>query len=102
MAAEAGEAEIASILVKAGAAIDAVNRFNETPLYFAAYDGHTDVVRVLIEAGADRTIKNKEGKDAVFAAQASMEDAVIELVCGVPDAEGQEKPEEEEIDEGLD
>ena len=33
----------------------------KTPLYNAAYRGHLDVVRALLNAGADKTIANNKG-----------------------------------------
>ena len=33
-----------------------------TPVLNAAYNGHLDVVRALLNAGADKTIADKDGK----------------------------------------
>ena len=41
-----------------------------TPLWLAAWDGHLDVVRALLNAGADKTIANNDGKKP------------IDVVCG--------------------
>ena len=32
-----------------------------TPLFWAAYEGHVDIVRYLVEQGADINIKDKNG-----------------------------------------
>ena len=37
----------------------------KTPLYEAAFWGHLDVVRALLNAGADKTIANKYGKKPI-------------------------------------
>lgn len=41
--------------------IDKLEPNGSTALHTASYHGHTDVVRLLLEAGADRAIKNKFG-----------------------------------------
>ena len=36
-----------------------------TPLYYAAWCGHLDVVRALLNAGADKTIASKDGEKPI-------------------------------------
>lgn len=61
---------IAHALIKAGADIDcAENIHGRTPLHTAACNGRGDLVRVLIEAGADQTITDKRGMTAEEAMQ---------------------------------
>ena len=36
-----------------------------TPLFWAAYNGELDVVRALLNAGADKTIANNDGKKPI-------------------------------------
>ena len=40
-------------------------QFGQTPLYRAAGNGHLDVVRALLNAGADKTIANNDGKKPI-------------------------------------
>ncbi|KAL9136884.1 MAG: hypothetical protein Q9175_001914 [Cornicularia normoerica] len=47
------------------------NASGNTPLHWAALNGHLPVVKLLVEAGADPTVMNKAGKDAVYEAEAN-------------------------------
>jgi len=52
-AAKGGHTEVASILVAAGAKVNAESYYDETALVFAAANGHAETVRKLLELGAD-------------------------------------------------
>ena len=52
------------------------NASGNTPLHWAALNGHLSAVRLLIEAGADPTVVNKAGKDAVYEAEANEKNEV--------------------------
>jgi ankyrin repeat protein len=56
--------EVIPILVAAGVPLDDVDGFGFTPLMYAATldYGDTGVLEALLKAGADRTIKNEEGR----------------------------------------
>jgi hypothetical protein len=45
------------------------NYTGNTPLHWAALNTHLDCVKVLIEAGADISLKNDAGHDALFLAE---------------------------------
>lgn len=45
------------------------NHSGNTPLHWAALNTHIECVKALVEAGADVTIKNDAGHDAVFLAE---------------------------------
>ena len=58
--------ELAAALLAAGADVNAANESNgATPLHAAAFLGHADVVRVLLEGGADATAVTFDGQSAM-------------------------------------
>lgn len=63
-AATGGNLEVLRLLLDHDAYIDAQSPNRTTPLMMAARHKHPDVVRLLIEAGADPTARNEAGLDA--------------------------------------
>jgi ankyrin repeat protein len=63
-AAASGDDEIARILLRHGARIDAEAPAKFTPLMIAAREGQESTVRLLLEEGADATRKNSESLTA--------------------------------------
>lgn len=55
-----GSAETVSRLLVAGVAVDRRNHLGNTALMEAAANGRWDVVRVLLEGGADRSLRNHD------------------------------------------
>jgi len=82
-AAERGDAELAEVLVYAGANVSAVTRIGlYTPLHLAAKAGNPAVVRVLIKGGAEVNAKsNPSGATAVHLAALSGNPDVINLLA---------------------
>ncbi|GFU39754.1 ankyrin repeat and KH domain-containing protein 1 [Nephila pilipes] len=71
-AASAGHVEVAKLLVERGASINThSNEFKESALTLACYKGHLEMVRFLLEAGADREHKTDEMHTALM--EASMD-----------------------------
>lgn len=83
------------------------NAAGNTPLHWAALNGHIAVVELLLENGADAMICNGVGHDALFEAQQSGKEAVVEAILKMlpedevdEDAEGVSREDEEEISAG--
>ena len=80
-AATNGHVEIIRILLEQHAYIDAESPNGTTPLMMAAHYGSPSAVKVLLEAGADPTIKNQLGLTAIdFANRAGRQDSA-ELIA---------------------
>lgn len=64
-AAEKGDLDaVKAALAARSADKDATNRFGRTPLIEAARNGHLNIIELLLEAGADVTVRNKFGQSA--------------------------------------
>ena len=50
------------MLCDAGFNVNASDKFKDTPLHSAADQGHTDIVKLLVDAGAAVTVRNLAGK----------------------------------------
>lgn len=57
-----GHYNVAMILVKAGANVNAKGLDDDTPLHDAAIVGQLKLVKMLVERGADPCYKNRKGK----------------------------------------
>lgn len=62
--------------------INAVNDAGNTALHWAALNGHLESVKLLVEFGADVTIVNKAGHDAVFEAEINDKGEVVDWLLG--------------------
>lgn len=87
--------------------INQQNSAGNTALHWAALNGHLDCVKVLLDAGADPTIKNKAGHDAVYEAEINDKTEVVEWVLtegsglekGIGDSEGGGQERDENMQE---
>ncbi|EEC47525.1 predicted protein, partial [Phaeodactylum tricornutum CCAP 1055/1] len=59
-----GHSNVMEYLIGLKGDVNAVDADGDTPLHDAAKFGHDAVVEALLKAGADKTIRNKEGKSA--------------------------------------
>ena len=58
--------------------LNSQNSSGNTPIHWASLNGHLEAVKVLIGAGADPTITNHAGHDAVYEAEINGRDTVVE------------------------
>lgn len=91
-AATAGHLEIMQILLDENAYIDAESPNKSTPLMMAAQYGSTQAVKLLLEAGADPTLRNELGLSAVeFAHRGGRPDAAALISGAIRERSGKGK-----------
>jgi uncharacterized protein len=73
------------------ALINTVNDAGNTALHWAALNGHLECVKYLVQTGADVTIINQAGHDAVFEAEINDKKEVVDWLLG----------EVEELEKGI-
>ena len=84
--------------------LNAQNQAGNTPLHWAALNGHLECVKVLLEEGADPTVRNQSGHDAVYEAELNDKTEVVEWVLkeggdGLEEGLGESPGGHEESDE---
>ncbi len=79
-AASCGKAGVAKYLISKGAEIDALTSKRDTPLNRAIFWGHIEMVKILLENGADPTIRNDKGNNAFDIAKNRGELEILELL----------------------
>ncbi|HEX7890311.1 MAG TPA: ankyrin repeat domain-containing protein [Ramlibacter sp.] len=83
-AATGGHLEVMQILLDENAFIDAESPNKSTPLMMAAMYGSTAAVKLLLEAGADPTMRNELGMSAVdFAQKGNRRDAADLIAAAI-------------------
>ncbi|UKZ87402.1 uncharacterized protein TrAFT101_003207 [Trichoderma asperellum] len=81
-AARAGDVAVFQQALPAGLPPNTTNEKGDTLLMLAAYHGHADLVKLLIEHGADPNRVNDRGQSPLAGAVFKKEDAVIEERTG--------------------
>ncbi len=88
IAAAIDDAEIAEILLQAGADVDALADNMSTPLHWASLKNSAKAVAVLVEHGANRDLKTSDGFRAIELARKSGASETIDLLkAGTPAGE---------------
>lgn len=60
-----GHVSVLKLLLQAGANKNKIGMLHQTPLLWATNLGRTDVVRALLDVGADKAVKDSRGKTAL-------------------------------------
>lgn len=80
-------AEVVKVLLQHKADVNAVTSGRATPLIFAARSGDSDVVHMLLEAGADPNVRDADGKTALDYAVLMRRNAAAEELRHHPSAD---------------
>ncbi|MBT9549292.1 MAG: ankyrin repeat domain-containing protein [Hydrogenophaga sp.] len=73
--------DMVRLMLQHHAYIDAESPNKSTPLMMAAHYGYSDVVRLLLEEGADPSLRNEQGLTAVDFARRARRDDMAELLA---------------------
>ena len=79
-AAAVGSVQVIRILLEHSAYIDAESPNKTTPLMMAARGGHDKAVQLLLDEGADASLKNELGLDAIDFARAQKHEHIVRLL----------------------
>ena len=86
VAASEGYTHIVDVLLNQGADVNAQSSTGETPLMLSARWGHLSIVpMLLIDAGADPSLKNKDGKTALTIAKETGQTEITKLIEAILD-----------------
>ncbi|EAY03713.1 ankyrin repeat protein, putative [Trichomonas vaginalis G3] len=84
---------LTEVLKKPGINVNVKTLSDNTPLHFAAINGNNKIIKILLAAGADTKIKNKQGQTAYFEAASRFADGsgkqeveTVDMLLG-PDSE---------------
>jgi len=77
-AAGAGKTNVMQVLIQYGANLNLQNIIGDTPLHRATWRDQPDSVKLLLDSGADFTIRNKQGKKALELARSSSVGALLQ------------------------
>lgn len=79
-AARLGYMSVVAAVLKAGANVEALDKWGHTALYIAAREGHIDVVNFLINAGADINAHGKTGWTPLIVSVLWVRTEVVQLL----------------------
>ncbi|KAF7239229.1 Fibronectin type 3 and ankyrin repeat domains protein 1 [Varanus komodoensis] len=75
-----GKADVAVLLIDAGADVNTKDKDGKTPLMVAALNNQEELVTLLLERGADPDIKNEFGKGALEMARGLNRQSVASII----------------------
>lgn len=78
--AQNGDNEAVNELLQQGIDVNGVDHFGWTAAMSAAFEGHVDVLRTLVRAGADLTITNSQGHTAMTLASQKRQKRVVKFI----------------------
>jgi len=84
IAASNGNTEMLSVLLEAGADVNASTSAGHRPLHMAAENGHEQAVTRLLAAGADASVTGKDGETPLYLAAAGGHERVVSALLGSP------------------
>lgn len=90
---DADDAKAIKLLIRRGANIDHLNENGDTALHLAVKDGNKCAIRNLLEAGADYSISDRQGRLPEDIARSSPDDKILEII---EDAKGNKEADEKE------
>jgi hypothetical protein len=79
----AGHVDVVRCLMQLKAATDATTSLEQTPALLAAQNGKLDVVQILVKAGCNLDLKDKDGKSASSELQAQNQDWRVAAIFAV-------------------
>ena len=82
VAAQKGNPEAISLMLKAGNPVDPITQWKETPLHLAVRNGKLDCVKALLDAGASKTAVTYGGDSPLVLAQKYRQGKVEALLSG--------------------
>ncbi|XP_073725763.1 fibronectin type 3 and ankyrin repeat domains 1 protein isoform X3 [Misgurnus anguillicaudatus] len=80
VSATSGNPEVAAILLQAGAGVNVRDKPGKTPLMVAVLNNHEELVKLLLDSGADHQMKNEYGASAADMAKAFGKENIINLL----------------------
>ncbi|XP_062989338.1 fibronectin type 3 and ankyrin repeat domains protein 1 [Elgaria multicarinata webbii] len=75
-----GKADVATLLIDAGADVNVKDKDGKTPLMVAALNNQEELVKLLLERGADPDVKNEFGKGALEMARGLNRQSVVSII----------------------